>query len=102
MREPPRQAVSSPVSGQENPLDVDVPPRRAPAPPVPTPRPPPRRKVRTPADEDLPPWVPKAGRLTVVSACDLAENLGLVPLGTARRGECPDARALLEAEQARP
>ena len=55
--------------------------------------------VRTPDDEDLPAWVPIAGRLTVVSACDIAENLGLAPLGTAKKGGRPDAVQLIEQEQ---
>jgi hypothetical protein len=43
------------------------------------------RAVRTPADEDLPRWVPVRGRLTVVESSDLAENLGLVPKGTTKK-----------------
>jgi len=102
---------SLPPAIQEQTLDLDVPP------PPPPPRrelgpAPPRRSkrgnsltdpnmplVRTPADEDLPAWVPIAGRLTVVSACDIAENLGLAPLGTAKRGGCPDAVRLIEQEK---
>ena len=34
-------------------------------------------KVKTPSDDQLPSWVPKSGRLTVVSAFDHAKNLGL-------------------------
>ena len=42
-------------------------------------------KIRKPgSDENLPSWVPLRGRLTVVEAPDLAENLGLVPRGTTR------------------
>jgi hypothetical protein len=36
------------------------------------------------SDENLPKWVPLRGRLTVVEAPDLAENLGLVPKGTTK------------------
>ena len=50
--------------------------------------------VRAPAvrskpgsDENLPKWVPLRGRLTVVEAPDLAENLGLVPKGTTKTTE---------------
>jgi hypothetical protein len=102
---------SMPLAIQEQTLDVDVPP-----PPLPPRRelaPAPRYRsvrgnhltdpkmplVRTPADEDLPAWVPIAGRLTVVSACDIAENLGLAPLGTAKGGGCPDAVQLIEREK---
>ena len=42
-------------------------------------------KSRKPgSDENLPKWVPLRGRLTVVEAPDLAENLGLVPKGTTK------------------
>lgn len=42
-------------------------------------------KTRKPgSDENLPKWVPLRGRLTVVEAPDLAENLGLVPKGATR------------------
>lgn len=41
-------------------------------------------KVRTVPDTQLPTWVPKRGRLTVVDSSDLAENLGLVPKGTTK------------------
>lgn len=44
-------------------------------------------KVRTVPDEQLPKWVPKRGRLTVVDSSDLAENLGLVPKGTTKTSE---------------
>jgi hypothetical protein len=37
------------------------------------------KPVRTPADEDLPPWVPVSGRLTVVESSDIARNLGETP-----------------------
>ncbi len=53
-------------------------------------------RVRTPANADLPSWLPIAGRLTVVSACDIAENIGLAPLGTAKNVGCPDAVQLIE------
>lgn len=42
-------------------------------------------KIRTTPDENLPKWVPKKGRLSVVDSSDLAENLGLVPQGTTRK-----------------
>jgi hypothetical protein len=42
------------------------------------------KPVRTISDENLPTWVPVRGRLTVVSSSDLAENLGLVPVGTTK------------------
>jgi hypothetical protein len=45
-------------------------------------------KARKPgSDENLPNWVPLRGRLTVVEAPDLAENLGLVPKGTTKSSE---------------
>ena len=45
-------------------------------------------KSRKPgSDENLPKWVPLRGRLTVVEAPDLAENLGLVPKGTTKTTE---------------
>jgi hypothetical protein len=45
-------------------------------------------KARKPgSDENLPTWVPLRGRLTVVEAPDLAENLGLVPRGSTRSAE---------------
>lgn len=45
-------------------------------------------KTRKPgSDENLPKWVPLRGRLTVVEAPDLAENLGLVPKGTTKTTE---------------
>ncbi len=34
-------------------------------------------KVKTPSDERLPSWVPKSGRLSVISSVDHAKNLGL-------------------------
>ena len=41
--------------------------------------------IRKPgSDEGLPSWVPISGRLSVVEAPDLAENLGLVPQGTTK------------------
>ena len=43
------------------------------------------RAVRTPSDENLPKWVPVKGRLSVVESSDLAENLGLVPVGTTKK-----------------
>ncbi|MBX3228195.1 MAG: hypothetical protein KIT84_26780 [Labilithrix sp.] len=42
-------------------------------------------KIRTTPDENLPKWVPKKGRLSVVDSSDLAENLGLVPKGTSKK-----------------
>jgi hypothetical protein len=39
------------------------------------------------SDENLPKWVPLRGRLTVVEAPDLAENLGLVPKGATKSAE---------------
>ena len=47
-------------------------------------------KIRTTPDENLPKWVPKTGRLSVVDSSDLAENLGLVPQGTTKKN--PDER----------
>lgn len=47
-------------------------------------------KIRTTPDENLPKWVPKKGRLSVVDSSDLAENLGLVPQGTTKKN--PDER----------
>jgi len=45
-------------------------------------------KPRKPgSDENLPKWVPLRGRLTVVEAPDLAENLGLVPKGATKTAE---------------
>jgi len=45
-------------------------------------------KARKPgSDENLPKWVPVRGRLTVVEAPDLAENLGLVPKGSTKTAE---------------
>jgi len=104
----PRPASpASMTSLQEQPLDTDVvapeqpkpKPKLNPKPNPSVPGPPKNRLVRTPRDEDLPSWVPISGRLTVVSACDLAENLGLAPLGTARSGGCPSVAALLEEER---
>ena len=39
------------------------------------------------SDENLPSWVPLRGRLTVVEAPDLAENLGIVPKGTTKNAQ---------------
>ena len=39
------------------------------------------------SDENLPSWVPVRGRLTVVEAADLAENLGIVPRGTTKANQ---------------
>jgi len=45
-------------------------------------------KIRRPgSDENLPSWVPLRGRLSVVEAPDLAENLGLVPKGTTKTSQ---------------
>ena len=53
--------------------------------PLPTSR---ASRTRKPgSDENLPKWVPLRGRLTVVEAPDLAENLGLVPKGTTKTTE---------------
>jgi hypothetical protein len=41
-------------------------------------------KIRTTPEDQLPTWVPKKGRLSVVDSTDLAENLGLVPEGTTK------------------
>jgi hypothetical protein len=55
-------------------------------PPVATARAP--KKVTKPgSDENLPSWVPLRGRLTVVEAPDLAENLGLVPKGATKTAQ---------------
>jgi hypothetical protein len=98
----PAPAPAQSIREQELDTDVPVEPPRRRSPPPRDPPPRPRntnRKVRTPDDEDLPAWVPKSGRLTVVESCDLAENLGLVPLGTAKSGECPSVALLLEQER---
>lgn len=34
-------------------------------------------KVKTPSDDRLPSWVPKSGRLSVISSVDHAKNLGM-------------------------
>jgi hypothetical protein len=47
-------------------------------------------KIHTTLEENLPKWVPKRGRLSVVDSSDLAENLGLVPQGTTKKS--PDER----------
>lgn len=87
---PPAPAQAAPLAGHaEQPIDTSITPpppaRHAAAPPRP------RatetklddiHRVRTPSDDDLPKWVPIRGRLTVVDAADLAENLGLVPAGS--------------------
>lgn len=39
------------------------------------------------SDENLPKWVPVRGRLSVVDANDLAENLGLAPKGSSRNAD---------------
>ncbi len=46
-------------------------------------------KVNTPSDERLPSWVPVSGRLTVVSAHDLAKNLGMPAPTTNAAPEAP-------------
>ena len=46
-----------------------------------------RARAKRGSDDNLPAWVPLRGRLTVVQAPDLAENLGLVPKGTTRNAE---------------
>ncbi len=47
----------------------------------------PPKKQKPGSDENLPAWVPVRGRLTVVQAPDLAENLGLAPKGSSRNGD---------------
>lgn len=107
---PPARHVPSTLGSaqelREQPLDTEVAPRPAPKPtPAPThesarrKEPRANRLVRTPRDEDLPAWVPISGRLTVFESCDMAENLGLAPMGTARDGGCPSVAALLEQER---
>lgn len=74
-------APSAPVGGGERQLDTST--------PAPTPAPvttfrstkPPRKPG---SDENLPAWVPLRGRLSVVEAPDLAENLGIVPKGATK------------------
>jgi hypothetical protein len=97
---PPAQAQPQPIAAQpaapraplgEQTLDTGVnpPPQAAPPPqgaPILTTRNL-KTKVRTPDDEHLPKWVPVKGRLTVVDSSDLAENLGLVPKGTAKKSD---------------
>jgi len=63
---------------------------------------PPRSKPGS--DENLPSWVPLRGRLSVVEAPDLAENLGIVPKGTTRsaEGRVSVAEALDKSAAARP
>lgn len=55
--------------------------------------------IRKPgSDEGLPSWVPISGRLSVVEAPDLAENLGLVPQGTTKaQGRISVADALAKS-----
>lgn len=62
-----------------------------------------KSKVRTVSDENLPKWVPKKGRLTVVDSADLAENLGLVPKGATKKSDerISVADKLAEADAAR-
>jgi hypothetical protein len=64
------------------------------------------RRHKPGADENLPSWVPVRGRLTVVEAPDLAENLGLVPRGTTRssasRVSVADALAVSPSPTAAP
>lgn len=99
--------------GGEQPLDTEVPPPKTPPArkPLATPAPKPTgpklaknglRAVRTPADEELPAWVPISGRLTVLESSDLAENLGLLPMGWAKAhpNETASVAELLEAERA--
>lgn len=62
-------------------------------------------KSRKPGDdENLPAWVPVRGRLTVVEAPDLAENLGIVPKGTtkANQARISVAEALATASPTAP
>ncbi|MBX3226698.1 MAG: hypothetical protein KIT84_39245 [Labilithrix sp.] len=108
---PPVTTCAVPLREQPLETETDVAPapkpRPAPVPKVKAPRkiaiaPNGNRAVRTPADEDLPAWVPIRGRLTVVESSDLAENLGLLPIGWAKAhpDEIASVAALLEAERA--
>jgi hypothetical protein len=78
-----QQAPATHVPVGERTLDTSTPVAAAATPaPVTTFRP---TKVRKPgSDENLPSWVPLRGRLSVVEAPDLAENLGVVPKGTTK------------------
>jgi hypothetical protein len=79
-------AVTAPIGEQR--LDTSTPASNVAVTPAPI------TTVRAPqvrskpgSDENLPKWVPLRGRLTVVEAPDLAENLGLVPKGTTKSTE---------------
>ncbi|MDB5213620.1 MAG: hypothetical protein JWO86_1547 [Myxococcaceae bacterium] len=79
-------AVTAPIGEQR--LDTSTPASNVAVTPAPI------TTVRAPqvrskpgSDENLPTWVPLRGRLTVVEAPDLAENLGLVPKGTTKSTE---------------
>jgi hypothetical protein len=102
---PALRAGSGAPLQREQSIDTDVEPRTRSAPRRPAREPHPaapastNRKVRTPADEDLPPWVPIEGRLTVVESSDLAENLGLVPMGSAKKSEVRISVAELLAQE---
>jgi hypothetical protein len=78
--------ATAPIGEQQ--LDTSTPASKVAVTPAPI------TTVRAPAvrskpgsDENLPKWVPLRGRLTVVEAPDLAENLGLVPKGTTKASE---------------
>ena len=89
------EAPRAVAGGAEQTLDVSGGPQMMPANPLPKPG----TRVRTPSDENLPKWVPVRGRLTVVDSSDLAENLGLVPRGTAKKtGEHVSVQDKLEEE----
>ncbi|MBX3185515.1 MAG: hypothetical protein KF819_00815 [Labilithrix sp.] len=72
---PAPAAPSGPVGEQL--LDTSTPTPRAPIPIV-------KNAPKPGSDDDLPSWVPLSGRLTVVEAPDLAENLGVVPKGATK------------------
>jgi len=106
VRLPPKVVVA--IDGEQE-LETEV---LAPAPPLAVPAPAPEPddeefpngnpRVQTPRDEDLPAWCPVSGRLTVFESSDLAENLGLVPMGTFKRtGKKFSVAALMEARTLR-
>jgi hypothetical protein len=108
VRSPPKVAITTAEGEVE--LETEVP---TPAPPLllpkaPAPEPDDEEfpngnpRVKTPADEDLPAWCPVSGRLTVFESSDLAENLGLVPMGTFKKtGKKFSVAELMEARTLR-
>lgn len=114
---PPMTFTARPASpvpclppSRELPLDTETgpppprPPRHAPRPPSPSPSPASgvARHVQMADDDDVPGWA-KAGiaRYTVIESSTLAENVGLLPLGTAAAHPewTFDVVALIEAER---